>query len=178
MPLAGRRLSAAQAIQSNLREHSSGLEYLSVLLRQAKSEAQTSGFISEKLKKKLFSAFCFWDYGFALGCLTGGPGRGGPKDSHSKTETSNADIIAIIENRLERLGTFKEYAIEREELALDAEGRGLSLPSAEATNKLLRYESHLDRELYRAMDQLERLQRQRKGENVPPPINVNLGRRG
>ena len=29
------RLSAAQAIQSNLRDHSSGLEYLSVLLRRA-----------------------------------------------------------------------------------------------------------------------------------------------
>ena len=30
---------------------------------------------------------------------------------------------------------------------------------------------------YRAMDQLERLQRQRKGEKVPPPLNIDLGRR-
>ena len=29
---------------------------------------------------------------------------------------------------------------------------------------------------YRAMDRLERLQRQRKGENIPPPLNVNLRR--
>ena len=50
--------------------------------------------------------------------------------------------------------------------------RRFSLPGAGATDKLLRYESQLDRELYRAMDQLERLQRQRKGENVPPPLNV------
>jgi hypothetical protein len=28
-----------------------------------------------------------------------------------------------------------------------------------------------------AADQLECLQRQRKGENVPPPLNVNVGRR-
>jgi hypothetical protein len=27
------------------------------------------------------------------------------------------------------------------------------------------------------MDEVERLQRQRKGENVPAPLNVNLGRR-
>jgi hypothetical protein len=54
--------------------------------------------------------------------------------------------------------------------------RRFSLPAG-ATDKLLRYESQLDRELYRAMDQLERLQRQRKGENVPPPLNVNLTRR-
>ena len=38
-------------------------------------------------------------------------------------------------------------------------------------------ESHLDRVLNRAMDQLDRLQRQRKGEKVPPPLNINLGRR-
>jgi hypothetical protein len=27
------------------------------------------------------------------------------------------------------------------------------------------------------MDQLERLQRQRRGENVPPPLNINLMKR-
>jgi len=53
----------------------------------------------------------------------------------------------------------------------------VSLPPALVSHKLLRYEAHLDRQLHRAMDQLERLQRQRKGENVPPPLNVNLGRR-
>jgi hypothetical protein len=37
------------------------------------------------------------------------------------------------------------------------------------TDKLLRYETHLDRQLYRAIDQLELLQRQRRGETVPPP---------
>lgn len=171
------RLRAAQDAQRNLREHGSGLEYLSVLLRQAKSEIQSDGFISETLRNKLFSAVCFWDYGFALCCLSGGPGRGGPKDPFSKTETSNADIIAIIDNRLERLATFKEYAIEREKLAVDAECRALSLPSADVIDKILRYEAHVDRQLYRAMDQLERLQRQRRGESVPPPLNVNLGRR-
>ncbi|MBZ5652885.1 MAG: hypothetical protein LAO18_20645 [Acidobacteriia bacterium] len=171
------RLSAAQLAQRTLREHGSGLDYLSVLLRRAKSEIQSQGFISERLRKKIFSTVCFWDYGFALGCLSGGPGRGGPKDSLSETETSNADLLAIIENRLERLGTFKEYSVEREKLAADAEGKALSLPSANAIDKLLRYEAHLDRQLYRAMDQLERLQRQRKGENVLPPLNINLEKR-
>ena len=171
------RWSAMQVAQSNLREHRSGLEYLSALLERAKSEIQSDGYLSATLRKKIFSVFCFWDYGFVLGCLSAGPARGGMKDPPSKTETSNADVIAIIENRLERLGTFKEYVFEREKLAVDAEDRSLSLPSADATDKLLRYEAHLDRQLYRAMDQLERLQRQRRGENVPPPLNVNLGRR-
>jgi hypothetical protein len=171
------RLTAVQVAQSNLREHPSGLEYLSALLQRAKSEIQNHGFISEKLRTMIYSTFCFWDHGFALGCLSAGPARAGRNDIPSKTETSNAEVLALIEDRLERLDTFKEYVLEREKLAVDAEARSFSLPSAGAADKLLRYETHLDRQLYRAMDQLERLQRQRKGENVPAPLNVTLGRR-
>ena len=40
-------------------------------------------------------------------------------------------------------------------LALDAEARSFSLPNADATDKLLRYEAHMDRKLYRAIYQLE-----------------------
>jgi hypothetical protein len=57
-----------------------------------------------------------------------------------------------------------------------AEARSFSLPPVDATDKLLRYEAHLDRQLYRAMDQLERLQRRRGGENIPPPLNISVGR--
>jgi hypothetical protein len=66
---------------------------------------------------------------------------------------------------------------ERETLAEDAEARSFSLPSASVTDKLLRYETHVDRQISRTMDQLERLQRRRKGENVPPALTVNLGAR-
>ncbi|MFZ3263216.1 MAG: hypothetical protein WA172_04400 [Terriglobales bacterium] len=52
------------------------------------------------------------------------------------------------------------------------------MPRAEVTGKLIRYESHVDKQLYRAMDQLERTQWLRRGEVVPPPLNVNLGRKG
>ncbi len=87
----------------------------------------------------------------------------------------NSAVIALIDRQLERVNQLDSYASEREELTADAEARSFSLP-ADATDKILRYESHLDRQLYRAMDQLERLQRRRKGENVPP-LNINLGRR-
>ena len=136
-----------------------------------------NGYLTETLRKKIFSAFCFWDHVFALVCLSAVPTRAGMKGSTWKTEASNEDVIAVIEGRLERLGAFREYVVECEKLAVDAEARSFSLPSADATDKLLRYESHLDRQLYRAMDQLERLQRRRRGENVPPPRNINLGRR-
>ena len=85
--------------------------------------------------------------------------------------------VDYIDIQLNRISAFKEYALEREKLAGDAEARSFSLPPVDATDKLLRYEAHLDRQLYRAMDQLERLQRQRRGERVPPPLNINLGKR-
>ena len=72
---------------------------------------------------------------------------------------------------------FDEWAKENQLRELDAQLRSLALPDEAATDKVLRYETHLDRQLYRAMDQLERLQRRRKGENVPPPLNVNWGGR-
>jgi hypothetical protein len=123
------RWSAMQVAQSNLREHLSGLEYLIALLRGAKSEIQSDGYISQELRKKIFSTVCLWDYGLALTCVNAGPGRAGMKDPISTTEMSNADVVAILENRLEGLGALKEYVVERETLAEDAEARSLSLPS-------------------------------------------------
>ena len=94
-----------------------------------------------------------------------------------QTDEKRAAVVAYIDAQLKRIGALERYATERESLESDAEARSFSLPPADATDKLLRYEAHLDRQLYRAMDQLERLKRQRRGENVPPPLNINLGRR-
>ena len=46
------------------------------------------------------------------------------------------------------------------------------LPSLETPDKIMRYETKLERQLYRAMGQLERLQRMRKGETLPAPAAV------
>jgi hypothetical protein len=46
------------------------------------------------------------------------------------------------------------------------------LPSAETLEKIQRYETKLERQMFRAMAQLERLQRMRRGETVPAPVSV------
>ena len=51
------------------------------------------------------------------------------------------------------------------------------LPSTEVLEKILRYETKLKRQMFRAMSQLERLQRMRKGEAVPAPISVEVSER-
>ena len=41
-------------------------------------------------------------------------------------------------------------------------------------DRLLRYEGAIERQFYKAMNQLERLQRMRSGESVPAPIEVDV----
>jgi len=50
------------------------------------------------------------------------------------------------------------------------------IPSSKALDKLLRYETAIERNLNRAQDRLERLQRRRSGKPVPPPLNLKLTR--
>ena len=177
------RWLAMQAAQNNLRGHHSGLTYLSVLLQKAKSEIASEDGISEKTRMGIVEAFCFWDCLFALTCSNAGPPELKVDDQppaiveEKESGKKLADVVAFIDERLERISLFRGYALEREKLNRDSETRSFSLPPAVATDKLLRYEAHLDRQLYRAMDQLERVQRQRRGDNVPPPLNINLGQR-
>ena len=50
----------------------------------------------------------------------------------------------------------------------------LSFPPTDAVDKILRYETAIERQLYRAINELERLQRRRRGDIVPPPIHVEI----
>jgi hypothetical protein len=48
------------------------------------------------------------------------------------------------------------------------------LPSEHTLEKILRYETALERQLYRAMNEWECVQRRRHGENVPAPLALEL----
>jgi len=176
------RLSALQGFQTSVRGHLLGLDYLKNLLENVKSEVESSGQISEGIWQSLLNAFWVSDYLLVRTCFSCTPeakveGRPPQNVEEEKPDKKRPDVLAVIDNRLKRIGLLKKHALTREKLAGDAEARSFSLPPADAADKLLRYEAHLDRQLYRAMDQLERLQRQRRGENVPPPLNINLGKR-
>ncbi|MGD1042791.1 MAG: hypothetical protein ABR913_06955 [Sedimentisphaerales bacterium] len=49
-----------------------------------------------------------------------------------------------------------------------------SIPSKEELDRLLRYEGAIERQLYKAINQLERQQRLRAGDNVPAPIAADV----
>jgi hypothetical protein len=50
----------------------------------------------------------------------------------------------------------------------------LRLPLGESLDRILRYETAIQKQLVHAINQLERLQRMRKGENIPAPVSVQL----
>ena len=49
-----------------------------------------------------------------------------------------------------------------------------TIPSKYELDRLLRYEGSIERQFYKALNQLERLQRLRAGDNVPAPVNVDV----
>ena len=66
-----------------------------------------------------------------------------------------------------------EIKTQEPQAALELERTALlgSVPaSGHDLDKIIRYEASLDRQLYKAVSQLERLQRRRRGEELPPPV--------
>ena len=174
------------------------MQYLRTLLELARHEIATNGYISEEVRKNIFRAFSLLDCLFANYCVNFGPPKVNPQNPPSEknqdspsekdvdTDADKEDqlkkirtklLVLSIDQQLEKINELERYATERETLTADAEARSCSLPPADEADKFLRYEAHYDRKLYCAMDHLERLQRQRKGETVPPPLNIHLGRR-
>jgi hypothetical protein len=49
-----------------------------------------------------------------------------------------------------------------------------NIPSRHELDRLLRYEGAIERQLYKALNQLERIQRLRAGDSVPAPIEVDV----
>ena len=50
-----------------------------------------------------------------------------------------------------------------------------AIANSEELDKILRYETTIERSLTRAYERLERLQRRRLGEFVLPPLRIDLG---
>jgi hypothetical protein len=79
-----------------------------------------------------------------------------------------------IEHHKEQLLTLEKDK-EKNKLKLQVLKKLGNVPSKDELDRLLRYEGAIERQFYKAMNQLERLQRMRSGESVPAPIEVEVG---
>lgn len=99
----------------------------------------------------------------------GKPGDDLPDPAHCRKA-----LVTLLTDEKKRLEVLREALVEQEQMAEAATLLSLSLPVANIADKILRYETSIERQMYRAMSQLERLQRQRRGDYVPPPIKVEV----
>ncbi|MHC4509558.1 MAG: hypothetical protein ACYTAO_11460, partial [Planctomycetota bacterium] len=86
-------------------------------------------------------------------------------------------LIEICDNGIEHHA--KEIAglekqKEKNRLRLQVVKKLGNIPSKYELDRLLRYEGAIERQLYKALNQLERLQRLRAGDSVPAPIEVDV----
>ena len=84
------------------------------------------------------------------------------------------EVLKYLDQKIRTLNYWMERRKEREDAEAQARESAAMLPPAETLDKILRYETTLLRQLHQAMHQLERLQRRRSGENIPPPLAVDV----
>ncbi len=83
-----------------------------------------------------------------------------------------ANVLKSIDAEIKRIENYeRRYTSIRSE-KLKIEKLRSRIPDSPALDRLLRYETTLDRAIDRTLTQLERIQRLRLGQPVPPPIKL------
>jgi hypothetical protein len=83
-------------------------------------------------------------------------------------------IIGLLDEKIKNLEGMNEgwKAIQKEKAQYQTSAA--VIPGQEVSDRLIRYEAHLSREFDRTLNQLERLQRIRKGQPLPPQFDVKI----
>jgi ABC-type dipeptide/oligopeptide/nickel transport system ATPase subunit len=98
-------------------------------------------------------------------------------DPAGRREANKKQVLSFIHGKLAELACNRANCVRRELAEENARQAVAVLPAPEVLDKILRYETKLQRQLFRAMNHLERLQRMRQGEAVPPPLAMELPER-
>jgi hypothetical protein len=85
-----------------------------------------------------------------------------------------AEVLKYLDRKITELGHRLDSHASRDASEENARQAAAVLPTDATLDKILRYEAALERQMYRAINQLERLQRRRQGENVPAPIAMTI----
>jgi hypothetical protein len=109
----------------------------------------------------------------SLAVLAGDPAE--CKKRSFKPDQIQQQTIEAIDDEIKRLSTLKESIEAIESRLLDCTLGAMVVPSPEIQENLIRYETHIARQIARNLDQLERLQCRRLGLPQPPTIKVSRG---
>lgn len=120
------------------------------------------GTLEEMLVEKI--AVCWWRQKRALCCEAGIVRRAFVPHPEPPPNPTDNELVQLLgydprPNPIPELQAIKDH---------------LRLPLGPALDQILRYETTIQRQLVYAINQLERLQRARKGEHVPLPVSVQV----
>ena len=140
---------------------------LQCLLGALRDDLRPNGALEEVLVEKI--AVCYWRLRRVHRTEVGEIRRG--------LDTVNSALKAAWQVVRKKLGEDLEIATP-ERAWMESVRSCFNLPESAVVDKLIRYETTIERQLYRAMHQLERIQRRKAGEAVPSPVSVEfLGER-
>ena len=96
------------------------------------------------------------------------------REGYATPEVCKENILAEITQETRRLSEYgrNRDSIEIERTKLEVLRR--NVPEPARLDRLLRCEASLERSFDRALNQLERIQRLRRGQSVAPRIDVNI----
>jgi hypothetical protein len=100
------------------------------------------------------------------------PEGGSAEGMHQLRQAQKEKVLAYLEREIENARRREVECETREAAEEQARQAAEVLPPREVLERIMRYESRLERQLYRAMAQLERVQRMRLGDTVPAPVAV------
>jgi hypothetical protein len=102
-----------------------------------------------------------------------------PDDKHEQDEFPTPEeckdiFLEELGKEIQRLERYRKTraSVDSERMKLELLRR--NVPDAPQLDRLLRYEASLERSFDRTLSQLERLQRMRAGQLVPPELSVRL----
>ena len=172
-------LSDMTDLASKMRESAVGNDLLTKFLEEVRADVQRDGELTEAALQRLRERFgnksnsIVDELAKFRAMLTDNP-DGLPAEA-LKAKHQEA-VLNYITSELHWCEVYWRESKEREEKEEEAHQAADVLPQPSVLDKILRYETALERQLYRAMNQLERLQRRRIGEIVPPPITMEMSR--
>ena len=96
------------------------------------------------------------------------------RHGYASPDECKQSLLKRINEEIESLQRYEKTqgVIEADRMKLEALRR--LVPESPSLDRLLRYEASLERSFDRTLSQLERLQRMRRGQPVPPPFKVEL----
>jgi hypothetical protein len=83
-------------------------------------------------------------------------------------------MIQALNKEIKHLKNLKSQQITLDDMTQEYRLNATRVPPPEAMDHLVRYEAHLIRDIHRILNELERLQRMRRGQPAPPMLNVNV----